>query len=59
MSAVDKVKTTIYMTPETWDRLVEFMRAKYGRDVKATSITIEKAVKEFLDAKEAPTSTRG
>ena len=54
MSDGDKVKTTIYMTPETWDRLILYIRDKYGRDAKATSITIEEAVKEFLDGKEAP-----
>ena len=53
MAEGDKIKTTIYMTPETWDRLILFIREKYGRDTKATSITIEEAVKEFLDAREA------
>jgi len=54
MVEADKIKTTIYMTPETWDRLILYIRDKYGRDTKATSITIEEAVKEFLDGKEAP-----
>lgn len=57
MAEGDKVKTTLYMTPETWDRLIQFIRDKYGRDVKATSITVEAAVKEYLDAREAPVST--
>ncbi|KKL93738.1 hypothetical protein LCGC14_1871710 [marine sediment metagenome] len=51
MAESDKVKTTIYMTPETWDRLILYIRDKYGRDTKATSITIEEAVKEFLEAR--------
>ena len=57
MADGDKVKLTLYMTPETWDRLILFIRDKYGRDVKATSITVESAVKEYLDAREAPVST--
>ena len=54
MAEGEKVKTTIYMTTGTWDRLVLFIREKYGWDTKATSITIEAAVKEALDRWEAP-----
>jgi len=53
MAEAEKIKTTIYMTPETWDRMILYIREKYGRDAKVTSITIEEAVKEFLDGKEA------
>ena len=56
MADGDKVKLTLYFTPETWDRLIQFIRDKYGRDVKATSITVEAAVKEYLDNREAPVS---
>lgn len=55
MAKPDKVKTTIYLTPETWDRFVIWMHATYGREVKVTSITIEQALKEFLDRNESPT----
>ncbi len=53
MAEGEKIKTTIYFTVETWDNLVNFIREKYGRDVKATSITVEEAVKEYLEARKA------
>ena len=53
MVETDKVKLSIYMTPSTCDRLILYIREKYGRDVKSTSITIEEAVKEFLDRQES------
>lgn len=56
MTGLIKVKTTLYITAETWDRLVLFIEAKYGPDTRATSITVEEAIKEFLDDRdvEAP-----
>ena len=56
MAEGDKVKLTLYFTPETWDRLIQFIRDKYGRDVRVTSITVEAAVKEYLDTRKAPVS---
>jgi hypothetical protein len=53
-SMSDKVKTTVYFTPATWDRLLKYLVAKYGRNVNATSITIEQAVILFLDTENAP-----
>ena len=53
MAEGEKIKTTIYMTAETWDRLILFIREKYGWNAKVTSITIEEAVKDFLDAQGA------
>lgn len=54
--AEDKVRTSIYLTPDTWDRLVFFIREVHGRDAKAVSITIEAALREYLDnhAKKTP-----
>ncbi|MDD5475468.1 MAG: hypothetical protein PHU03_03015 [Syntrophales bacterium] len=46
------VRIHIVMGTETWDRLVMYIREKYGRDVKMTSIVVEEAVREFLEAHE-------
>ena len=37
----------VYFTMRTWERLVEFVQAKYGGK-NALSITVEQAVKEYL-----------
>ena len=44
---MEQKKVTIYFTMKTWERLLDFVRAKYGVK-KALSITIEEAVKAYL-----------
>ena len=44
---MEQKKVTIYFTMKTWERLLDFVRAKYGVK-KALSITVEEAVKAYL-----------
>ena len=43
----------IYFTEETFKRLRRFTEARYGKQ-RAISITVEQAVKEFLERQNAP-----
>lgn len=47
------VRIHVTMSPELWDRLVEFMVHKYGRDARVTSVTVEEAIRRYLDQEAA------
>jgi len=44
-----KVKATVYFSTRTYEELDAWILARYGRNVRALSITVEQALQEFLE----------